>query len=648
MTPWLNIPVCRYKVGERVKQKEKVQRAGDPGKLLRNFCPPMLAILVDGLPRDEENWVYELKYDGFRAIAAVADGEVHVISRNGLDLASRFPSVARSLSAFRKGSAILDGEIVALDPDGVPRFELLQRGEGERTIFIVFDLLWLNGVDLANEPLESRRELLEKLLRRPPKGIELAGRIEGSPRAALESFARAGWEGLIAKRKGSKYETRRSKSWLKIKAINAQELAIVGYTPATNSDRQIGALLVAVAEDGELRFAGKVGTGFSTRQRAELMQVLSADAVPKPLVSDAPRMKKATWVRPRFVAQVRFTEWTADGKLRHPAFLGLRPDKKPMESKREKPAAVKPSPGKKRSSAKSASKKSAVPSVEVKVSSPDRLLYPRDGIVKQQVVEYYEAVKGPMLRALAGRPLALEHWNQGIDKPSWFHQNIGKEAEPWMTLVETPTRTSNRKVRHLVADRPETLRWLGQHSVLTTHMWSSRMENLESPDWLVFDLDPAKGKGIEQAVEAALVVRRLFEQLGLPSVPKTSGKRGIHLLVPLLPGYSHEDAIEFACTVSEKLAEKVDFMTTARPLAQRRGRLYLDCLQNGYGKTIVAPYSLRAADGAPVSAPLQWSEVTKKLDPSKFNLKTMPARLAKVGDLFRHALEGGVKLPRLR
>jgi bifunctional non-homologous end joining protein LigD len=277
------------------------------------------------------------------------------------------------------------------------------------------------------------------------------------------------------------------------------------------------------------------------------------------------------------------------------------------------------------------------------------LLYPRDGITKQDVADYFQAVAGAMLPALEGRPLALEHWNAGIHKPSWFHQSIKEDAaEPWMTIAETPARTSGKTVRHLVADSPAALQWLAQRSALTVHMWSSRVSSLESPDWIVFDLDPAKGKGIEQAIEAALVFRKLLETLELPSVPKTSGKRGIHLLVPLVPGYSHEDAVEFACRIAEAVSAKVPDFTVERALANRRGRLYVDCLQNGYGKTIVAPYSLRAIDGAPVSAPLEWSEITRKLDPSKFNLRTMPERLAKKGDLFRAALSGGVKLPRLR
>jgi bifunctional non-homologous end joining protein LigD len=284
----------------------------------------------------------------------------------------------------------------------------------------------------------------------------------------------------------------------------------------------------------------------------------------------------------------------------------------------------------------------------VKLTHPEKLLYPRDGYTKQDLADYYAAVAGPLLRALADRPLALQHWPQGIDREPWFHQNIGREAEPWMTLAETPTKTARGKVRHLVADRPEALRWLAQHSVLTVHMWSSRAGALSMPDWVVFDLDPAEGKGFEQTIGPALALRRLLDELGIPSAPKTSGKRGLHVLVPLAPGHTHDDAVEFAVKIAGAVAGALPGVTLERALGKRRGRLYLDCYQNGQGKTIVAPYSPRAADGAPVSTPLRWSEVKEGLDPAAFTIRTLPARLAEVGDLFRAALEGGVRLPRLR
>ena len=600
-----------------------------PKQLLKKVFPPMLATLADAPPRNDEEWTYELKYDGFRAVIGITESGIAMLSRNELDLAPRFPRTYEALKKIKASELVVDGEVVVLDEKGAPRFQLLQQGGNER--LILFDILWFDGQDLRRLPYVERRRLLEKAFARPPAGIAVSQTLDMPGDKALAHAAAGGWEGVIAKRKTSVYETRRSKEWLKIKAIAQQEFVIVGWQPSSATDREIGSLHLAVNENGELRYAGKVGTGFSAKLRVWLRDELAKDVVPKPPVKDAPRIKTAVWTKPRFVAQVAFTEWTGDHRLRHPSFLGLRDDKKVEDVVKEKPAAI----------AEAASR--------VTFTNPDRLLYPKDGITKKDVAAYYEAMAEPMLRALKDRPLALEHWNQGIHKPSWFHQSIGKEGPKWLTIVETPTRTTKSGVaKHLVADSVDALRWLAQMSALTLHMWSSRAESLEEPDWILFDLDPAKGKGIEQAIEAAVVMRRLLENLELPAVPKTSGKRGIHVFVPLAAGYAHEEVADFACSVAAAVAAKVPGITVERSLAKRRGRLYLDCMQNGYGKTVVAPYSLRAIDGAPVSAPLKWSEITKKLDPLKFNLRTMPNRLAKVGDLFAAVFENRVKLPKLR
>src|SRR5213075_1670676 len=329
---------------------------------------------------------------------------------------------------------------------------------------------------------------------------------------ALELAKRKGVEGIVAKRKTSIYEGRRSKEWLKIKAQNEQEFIIVGWQPSTHSSKEIGSLHLAVrGDDGELHYAGKVGTGFSAKQRVWFKDELSKDVVPEKIIKDAPRIRDATWVKPRFVGQVSFTEWTADNRLRHPSFLGLREDKAPKEVVREKP--IKASGVSRQASEKpKADDRHPTPDARrpapVVLTHPERVLYPRDKITKQDVADYYDAVSAPMIRALTDRPLALEHWNDGIAKPSWFQQNIGREGPAFATMVDTPTRVSSRKtVRHLAVNNRETLRWLAQMSVLTIHMWSSRAQSLEEPDWFVFDLDPAKGKGIEQAIEAALVMR---------------------------------------------------------------------------------------------------------------------------------------------
>lgn len=610
----------------------------------------MLATLTDTPPAGG-TWAYELKYDGFRAVCAIVDGRIAMWSRNELDLAPRFPAVAAALSKLKVPEVVIDGEIVVLDEQGAPRFQLLQLGD-RREILIVFDILWLDGEDLRSRTYDERRKILEKTLKRTPAAIKVSEKITTTGAEALERAKKSGWEGIIAKRRTSVYEPRRSKEWLKIKAINEQELIVVGWNPSTSSERQVGSLHLAVmGDDGTLHYAGKVGTGFSAKQRVWWKDELSKDIVPQTLVKDAPRERVATWVKPRFVVQVAFTEWTADNRLRHPSFLGIREDKKVAEVVKETVVT------RSRGDAEKEKPTSAPPRLRVKkpsanvvnLTNPDRVLYPRDGFTKQDVADYYAAVSEPMIRALRDRPLALEHWNEGIDKPSWFHQDVGRGAQPWLTTIETPTRTTvHKSVKHLVVDKPETLRWLAQMSVLTIHMWASRGAALDEPDWLVFDLDPAKGKGIEQAIDAAIIVRRLLDNLHLPSFPKTSGKRGIHVFIPLAAGYTHEEANEFACSISAAVASKVPEFTMERALNKRRGRLYLDCMQNAYGKTVVAPYSLRAIDGAPVSAPLTWEEVTKKLDPKKFNLRTMPDRLAKVGDLFARIFEERVKLPELK
>lgn len=610
-----------------------------PKQLLKKVFPPMLATLADAPPRDDANWAYELKYDGFRAVIAITGSGIAMLSRNELDLAPRFPRTYEALKKVKATELVVDGEVVVLDEKGAPRFQLLQQGGNER--LILFDILWVDGEDLRRRPYVERRRLLEKAFAKPPAGIAISQTLSMPGQEALRHAAAQGWEGVIAKRKTSVYETRRSKEWLKIKAINEQEFVIVGWQPSTATDREIGSLHLAVHENGELRYAGKVGTGFSSRLRVSLRDQLARDVVPKPPVKDAPRVKTAIWTKPRLVAQVAFTEWTGDHRLRHPSFLGLRDDKSVEDVVRETPE--------KSSRVNPKAATASTDTSRVTLSNPDRLLYPKDGITKKDVAAYYEAVAEPMLRALADRPLALEHWNQGITRPSWFHQNIGKEGPDWLTVVETPTRTTKAGMaKHLVVDSVDALRWLAQMSVLTVHMWSSRTQSLEEPDWILFDLDPAKGKGIEQAIEAAIVMRKLLENLEIPGLPKTSGKRGIHVFVPLAAGYTHEEVADFACSIAAAVAAKVPGITVERALAKRRGRLYLDCMQNGYGKTVVSPYSPRAIDGAPVSAPLKWSEVTKKLDPLKFNIRTMPNRLAKVGDLFADVFKNRVKLPKVK
>jgi bifunctional non-homologous end joining protein LigD len=634
--------VVSGRVATRGPERKTNAPRASPEALLPAYLPPMLATLVSEAPSGE--WLAEVKYDGYRALSALSGGRVAMWSRNALDLTGRFPRVARALAQVVVGDAVIDGELCVLDQSGVPRFELIQQGREEDAVLFAFDLLWLDGEDLRARPLRERRDLLRSVLSNAPPEVRLAEEVPGPIEEGLEKMRERGLEGLILKAPGSPWTKGRSRDWLKLKVQAAQELAIIGFMPGKGAAAgSVGALLLAVADGkGGFDFAGKVGTGFSAKLRKELLETLSKEVIEKAPARGAPRLRDARWVHPRLVAQVRFTEWTADGKLRHPAFQGLREDKKPEECVREMPSAAQGKSGP-QPPATSRQQKS-----RVALSNPDRLLYPKDKITKSEVADYYAAVAEPLLRALRDRPLALVHWNQGIDKPKWFQQDASATAEEWMRLVETPARTKAGAVKHLVADSPDALRWLAQHAVLEIHAWHSRAQSLTQPDWVVFDLDPAEGRGIEDAVEVAEILRGMFDRLGLPSTPKTSGKRGLHVYLPLAKGHSYDDAQNFALDVGETVAKQLKSVTLERSRSRRDGRLYFDCLQNAYAKTVIAPYSLRGVAGAPVATPLRWSEVRPGLDPASFNLRTLPARLREVGDLFGPVLEQGVRLRRSR
>jgi bifunctional non-homologous end joining protein LigD len=610
----------------------------------------MLATLSKPSSVTEGGYVYEVKYDGYRGLAALSGGRLAFLTRNGLDLSSRFPEIASALAGIAVGEAVIDGEVVATDAKGISHFQQLLAAGAEHH-FAAFDLLWLEGEDLRPRPLEDRRRLLESLLARAPPLIQPAERLEGSVAEVVAEAKRRGLEGAVAKAKGSPYSGGRSSDWLKLKVTQSQEVAIIGFTPISNGAAEIGALHVAVYNGKQFEYAGKVGTGFTTQMRHRLLQMLAKDRAETSVAPDAPRQRDAIWVKPKYVAQVAFTEWTRDGKLRHPSFQGLRDDKKPEESVRELAQEITgehraPPSVATRSAAERSESALARGSVEpVVLTHRERLIFPKSKLTKEDVFRYYQSVAPAMVAALAGRPLSLQQWPKGIGGQGFFRQNV-QGAPKWATTLEV--EHERRKVRHLIVDRPETLEWLANQSAITLHTWSSRLPHLNEPDWVVFDLDPGEN-GWGDLIRVAIALRGMLEHLGLQSVPKTSGKRGMHVLVPIAWGHTHADALAFAVAVAHTLEQGMpEIATTERSIRERRGRLYVDALQNGMGKTLVAPYSIRALEGAPVSTPLKWQEVTPKLNPMNFNLKTVPARIEEVGDLFALALSGRQRLSRLQ
>jgi bifunctional non-homologous end joining protein LigD len=605
----------------------------------------MLATLATPEEADAKQFLFEVKYDGFRALAALQNGRVALTSRGQQDFAQRFPSLPPALAKLRVKSAVLDGEVVAFDARGVSRFELLQQGHEPQ--LVLFDLLWLNGGDLRRQPLEIRRERLAQLLKGAKPPLRLAQTVTGSTTSAVSQAERGGWEGVIAKRRGSFYSSERSHDWLKLKVLANQEVAIAGFTAHSKGRPEIGALLLAIYTPQGFRFAGKVGTGFSEAVRKSLFRELSAKKLQGSPPEDAPRVAGATWVTPTRVAQIRFTEWTRDGKLRHPSFQGLRDDKKPEDCVREAPAPEENGAPKERAARKSApEKKAPAPkkSTSVVLTHGDRVLFPKSGITKADVFAYYRDVAEVMVPALEGRPLAFQQWPQGISHPGIFRQGVTGEPD-WAhtaTIVH-----ADKSVKHLIVDRAETLEWLANQSALTLHIPAVRIgesKKESGADWVLFDLDPFDDDRAP-LIRVAQSLHQVLEKRGLDSVPKTSGQRGLHVLVPLAPGCHFTHVQQFAEEVMEELGRAhPDIATTERMKAKRGGRLYLDAMQNAPQKTMVAPYTLRAREGAPVSTPLKWSEVNAKLDPTQFNLKTLRRRLDRVGDLFAQVLHGTQRL----
>ncbi|MDC0710337.1 DNA ligase D [Stigmatella sp. ncwal1] len=636
-----------------VRKRALPQRPASTEQILQSVWPPMLAQLSVPEQADDATHVYEVKYDGFRALASVSSGSLTLHSRNGNDLSARFPPLAEALRQLRVTEAVLDGEIIALDAQGRSRFQLLQKGSDAEQRFVAFDLLWLDGEDLRQRPLEARRELLEQLLSGVKPPLQISERLELPADKALAKARSQGWEGLIAKRRGSPYVGSRSSDWLKLKVQAGQEAVILGYLPIKNAraQEQIGALLVGVHGPDGYHDVGKVGTGFSSETRRELRALLDRQRVKAPVAVDAQPRPGAVWVKPKYVAQVHFTEWTTDGRLRHPVFQGLRTDKKPQEVVREQVPSPRKAATKSKAPRKSGARRApsalsaratrakAPPETEelARLTHGERVLFPQEGLTKRDVFEYYREAAPLLLPVLANRPLAVQQWPAGIQAPGFFRHELSGMPD-WLPTLRV--KHEAKMLEHVNVQSLDALLWLANQSALTLHIWSSHAPKLAQPDWVVFDLDPGKGRW-EDLISVATALREKLEELGLESLPKTSGKRGLHVLVPLAPGHTYAQTQRFAEKIAAELETELgSIATTERTIQKRRGRLYLDVGQNGRGKTVVAPYSLRAIPGAPFSAPLSWSEVTRKLDPLRFNLKTLSQRLEAVGDLFAQALQG--------
>jgi bifunctional non-homologous end joining protein LigD len=676
------------------------------GEVIARRQPFTLATLAER-PFSDPAWVFEIKYDGVRVLASRRGDRVELYGRSGQDTTSRYPEVVRALRALPVESFVIDGEIVALDDAGRPSFQRLQprmaltdpreieRMAAQRpAIGVFFDCLMLDDRDLRRLPLVDRKECLRLLV--PSLGaVRYGDHVMGEGKAFFDLASEQRLEGMVAKRARSVYSGARTRDWIKIKCQRRQEFVIGGYTDPQGSRGHFGALHLGVydgpAATPRLVYVSKVGTGFDDAGLKAVLDKLRplARATPPFGGGAIPTGRGHHWVEPRLVAEVRFTDWTEDGGLRHPTFIGLRDDKKPLECRREEPEAMpeaelaadpEPLPAPRRSKAPEpvpadratrstrsgrrnqagvgglgGGAASAPPQSEQEVpvapaparlqpTNVNKIFWPGEALTKGHLIAYYERVAPLMLPYLRDRPLVLTRFPDGITGKSFYQKDAPDFAPAWVRTERIYSRDTERDIAYLVVDDVEMLRYVANSGAIPIHLWASRIPSLERPDWLVLDLDP-KGAPFTDVVRVALALRGILDRLELPSYVKTSGATGLHILLPLGARYTYEQCRTFARLLAVMGVEaEPGISTVARPLRARGGKVYIDFGQNGHGQTIVAPYSLRPLPGAPASCPLEWREVTPRLDPARFTLKTLPARFDKMADPLTPVLGDGIDM----
>jgi bifunctional non-homologous end joining protein LigD len=609
---------------------------------------PMLATAVAEPPKGTQ-WIYEIKWDGVRALCRIHKGALQIQSRRGNRCERQYPELGDLPGRIRAKSVWLDGEICVLDERGLSRFEKIQPRIGANlqavprlvetspvTLFL-FDILYADGYDLRGVPLESRKRLLETIVT-PSEHIRISQSFNVAGDQMFEAARQMGLEGVIAKDQTSKYESKRSRYWQKIKVLNEQEFVIAGFTKGERD--YFGSLVLGVHEGDSLRHVGQVGTGFNQNlmkqihSRLEPLITKSAPFTPKPKIKDV------TWVKPELVCQVRFLEWTQEGMLRAPVFIGMREDKDSSEVVRETPD---PTP---RANAKLNAGNATV-EIEgrlLKLTNLDKVLFPKDGWKKRDLLEFYDRVSAWLLPHLKDRPLSMKRYPNGIHEDFFFQKNATHFPE-WLRCEPIREGHPPKTNHYPVANDKASLLYLVNLGCIDQNPWMSRIGSLENPDWMLLDLDPVEAS-FDLIIEAALLVRELLHSVDLRGYPKTTGGDGMHVYVPLDPVYTYDQVRSLAEILAHLAVEREpNLFTTPRSVEKRKkGRVYFDYLQIGSGKTIAAPYVIRAYDGAPVATPLEWKEVKTGLRPRDFRIDNSPQRFQRRGDLFAPVLQGGQRI----
>ena len=656
---------------------KKLLRKGKPSPLPRNI-EPMLASLAEGPPTDHD-WLFEIKWDGYRAIAYLNKGGVDIRSRNNKSFNDKFYPVYDALKRW-KVNAIVDGEIVVVNDQGVPDFNDLQlwRSEADgQLVFYLFDILWLEGFNVMGLPLKERHQLLRSIVPEANSILKISEQFKTSGKEFFSLAEKLRLEGIFAKRPNSLYiPGNRSKEWLKIKTEKRQEFVIGGYTKNENTSKLFSALLVGLYENHKLHFVTPVGTGFNTTTQKDILQKLKhyetkiCPFVVEPEYNKPSRFRpnppkaKVIWVKPKLVAEISFREVTKDGAIRHPSFKGLREDKKPQEVIREEPEeaeqstpgsvdngisgqAISRPPKKERKTLLNPTEEAQTRDIDghhLGFSNLSKIFWPKDKITKRDMINYYYQVAPYMLPYMRDRPQTLNRHPHGINGESFYQKNVKGKVPDWIETFTYYSKGDDEEKEFLVCTNEATLLYIASLGCIEMNPWGSRTQSPGNPDWCIIDLDPDKNT-FEQVIKAAQVTKKILDAIGVPAYCKTSGSTGLHIYIPLGAKYSYEESKEFGRRIVKLVHEQIpSFTSIERKTAHREGKMYLDFLQNRPKATVAAPYSLRPKPFAPVSMPLHWGEVKKGLKIKDHNLRSAIPRLKETGDIFKGVLGNGIDI----
>ena len=625
--------VANLRPSRRKTLRKKAPRPGIQGariSQLPDFVAPQLATLVDRVPQGE-GWLHEIKFDGYRILCRINNGRISLITRNRQDWTERLNFLAQAATELPLDNALLDGEVVALNENGTTNFQLLQNSLSthatDSLAYYVFDLLHLNGNDLMQLPLRTRKETLSDILK--PKGSSPAIRYSehwlGDGDSLYDEACRSGLEGVVSKRADQPYKPGRGRDWVKTKCVQNQEFVICGFTDPAGSRAGLGALLVGVHDErGRLVYAGKVGTGFSRQSLTDLRSRLDSLVAKATPFINPPRGAEARgvhWVKPELIGAISFAEWTSDNMLRHPSFQGLREDKPPVAITRERASG--------KNNSNSSKSHESVQIAGVKLTHPDRILYPEQGITKRELALYFEQIADWILPHVADRPLTLVRCPEGQNKQCFYQRHVTDSASEWIRPV--PIKEKGKLVNYVAVNNLQGLITLIQMGVLELHTWGCTTDHLDRPDRLIFDLDPDPEISWGPLKEAAQSLRAYLADLGLASFVKTTGGKGLHVVVPLVPKIDWDTAKEFSKRVAHRMMHQVpDLYTATMSKAKRQGKIYIDYLRNAKTATAVSAYSTRARAGAPVSVPLRWDELDADIRGDYFNVRNTPERLSRL------------------